>query len=294
VDLQHWQALAAALIRGHLNRLLQDELLAAEARASLKPQEKSVLAYLVREQTQSLRRERGGGSQAELERQLRSDNQNEQRFAKDFEYDLLIQHQIQDKFRARLKTSWKDVRLYFERNPQIFQPPMKATFRRIQVTEENAPAVETIRKALAGGTAFAQAASMPENEYDPAHGGLARDIEFKGTIQQGTFFRSEAWNEAARKLSPGSYTLEPVPGTNAAGKPTLNWIFLESILDTSKSLNDPEVQLRIAKQLDDEALNAALNAYFTKLKTRASFTDIDTMTELLVNLATQRYWMGGS
>lgn len=288
-----WRIFAGALFARQLNLMLQDEVLTAEARAALKPAQKQGIAYFIREQTENERR-RQGGSRAELERSLREKNQNEQRFAKTIETRVLIEVQIEEKFRSRLKTSWKDVRLYYELNPQIYRPPLKARFRQIQVSADKAEAVEKVKSELSAGKPFEQVAALAENEYDRAHGGLAPDREFKGEYSQGEFFASPAWNAAARQLKPAEFTREPIEGTDSIGKKTVNWLYLESIIDSSRSLSDPEVQLSIARRLDQEALDAAINGYISKLKERASFTDIETMASLLVEIAAQRYWASGS
>jgi hypothetical protein len=288
-----WRVWIGTLFRGELERTLQDEVLTADARATLKPEQKQGLKYFVQEQTENQRRS-VGGSQAELERKLREKNQSEQRFAKNIETNILIQLQIEEKFKNRLKTSWKDVRLYYERNPQIFHPPPKARFRQIVVHEEKGDAVAAIREAFASGKPFAEVAQLPANEYDRAGGGLVADREFKGEFAQASLFSAPALNDAAHKLTPGTYTTEPIEVVDGSGKKVFYWLFLESIVDTTRPLSDPEVQLSIAERLDQDAVEAAVNAYIDRLKARASFTDIDAMADVLVEIASERYWPAGS
>jgi hypothetical protein len=288
-----WRAMAAAMFRLQLELTLRDEVLTADARATLKPEQKQGLKYFVQEQTENQRRN-VGGSQAELERKLREKNQSEQRFAKTIESKILIELQIEEKFRNRLKTSWKDVRLYYDRNPQIYHPPPKARFRQIIVHEDKTDEVAAIRDALASGKPFAEAAQLPANEYDRAGGGLMDEREFKGEFSQASLFSVSALNDAAHKLTPGTYTKEPVEVTDASNKKILCWLFLESIVDTTRPLSDPDVQLSIAERLDEDAVDAAVEAYISGLKSRASFTDMDTMVEMLVEIASERYWPAGS
>jgi len=293
VQRQHWRALAASIFHKRLDTLLQDEVLTAEARAALKPQEQAGLRSYVREAAES-RRRATGGSRAELERQLRQQNQTQGRFAKDVETNILIQTQIEDKFRSRLKTSWKDVRLYYDRNQALYHPPPQARFRVIQVDAANVEAVTAVREALAAKKPFKEVASLAANEYKPAEGGLFPDVPFTGEYSEGDFFTAPAMNEAARKLMLHTATQEPVERVEQGGKKTLTWVWLETIIDNTRPLGDPGVQMEITKKLDDEALNAAVNTYVERLKARASYTDIEIMTNLLVDIASERYWPEGS
>lgn len=288
-----WRSLAAAIFRNRLEQMLRDEVLTAEARAELKPDEKHGLQYFVQEQREN-RRRAAGGSKAELERQLRQKNQTEGRFSKDIETQVLIETQVQDKFRSRLKTSWKDVRLYYERNQQTYRPPLKARFRGILIGSDNADGVAEIMKALAAHQPFSEVASLPVNEYRPEEGGLFPDAEFKGPFSQGDFFSASELNAAARTLTKGNATAEPIERLDQSGKKVLMWLYLDDIIDNSRPLSDPDVQMEIVQRLDSEALNIAVNAYIDRLKKRASFTDIETMTQTLVDIATERYWPTGS
>lgn len=293
VQRRQWQALAASIFDKRLRDLLQDEVLTAEARAALKPQEQAGLRNYVREAAES-RRRATGGSQAELERQLRQDNQTQGRFAKDIETRVLIQTQIEDKFKSRLKTSWKDVRLYYKRNDAMFHPPPQARFRVIEVDAGNAESVAGVREALAAKKPFKEVASLPFNQYKPAEGGLFPDTTFSGEYSDGDFFSDRALNIAARKLKLHAATDEPVERVEQGGKKTLTWVWLEAIIDNTRPLSDPDVQMEITKKLDNEALNAAVTTYIERLKARASFTDIEVMTNLLVDIASERYWPEGS
>lgn len=288
-----WRALAGAIFRTRLDSMLRDEVLSAEARAGLKPNEQLGLRAWVREAGES-RRRASGGSKAELDRQLREKNQTEGRWSKDIETTVLIQTQIEDKFKARLKTSWKDIRLFYQRNEQKYRPPPQARFRQIQVAADDADAIATVRDGLKQGKSFIEIASLKINGYNAEEGGLFPDRPITGTYAQGDFFAAPDLNDAARLLKPGTYTPEPIERIDQAGKKSLTWLWLEAIIDNSRPLSDPNVQMEIAKILDDEALNTAVAAYITRLKERASFTDIDTMTGFLVEIASERYWPAGS
>src|SRR5262249_38109006 len=71
-----WLAYAQQKIGFELAQRLRDQLLAEEARASLKPEQKQGLRYMVQEATETARRE-AGGSRAEAQRRLREKSTSE-------------------------------------------------------------------------------------------------------------------------------------------------------------------------------------------------------------------------
>jgi hypothetical protein len=87
------------------------------------------------------------------------------------------------------------------------------------------------------------------------------------------------------KLQPGEFTRPPI---DFSGKKT--WVFLEAIDRRSQPLSDPDVQLTIAMRLDNAAFDAEKRAYIGRLKSRATFSDIEMMSARLAEIAGQRYW----
>ena len=73
-----------------------------------------------------------------------------------------------------------------------------------------------------------------------------------------------------------------------SGKKT--WVYLESIERKTQPLSDPDVQLSIATRLNSAAFDAEKRAYINRLKTRATFSDIEVMSTRLAEIAGQRYW----
>jgi hypothetical protein len=289
-----WLIAADRLFRVRLNGILHDELLAAEARASLKPQERMGLRAWIEEATHAKRRTLGGSS-AELERTLRSDNQDQQRFGKKLEAEILIQKRLEDVVASRVKASWRDIRRYYQRNPDRFQPPARARFRMITIAQDNADGIQAVQSALDRGEPFAEVASRPANEYNASGGGLFGDgnTVIRGPYEQSETFASHEFNQAARALKPGTFTPAPVARQNRAGKVELTWIYLESLTSRVQSLSDPDVQMSIADELTTDAVRDGRNAYIDRLVKRASYNDIDAMAKRLVDIMTERYWPVG-
>ncbi len=282
INRAQWLDFARAAFNSKLNGVLQDELLQAEARASLRPEQQMGLRYLVQEFAEQQRRE-SGGSQAELTRRLSEGGKTVEQAKREREILLLIQYQLDEKIRKRVRVSWKDVRLWYERNYELFNPPAKATFRMIQVPADNAEALARVQGALKGGTPFAEVAATADNAFEPAKGGLWGDQTFTGEYAEATLF-SEPLNTLAQGLQPGAWG-GPV---DFAGART--FLYLDSVEQIRRPLSDRDVQLRIANVLNSMAFESEQRRYIERLKERASFSDLGEMTALLTEIAARRYW----
>jgi hypothetical protein len=278
-----WLSYAKALIGLRLDRDLEDQLLAEEARFSLKPEQKQGLKYLVQEAAESARRE-AGGARAASEQAMREKGMSEREFTQSRESRMLIEYELSEKLRKRIRTSWKDVRLYYERNRAEFNPPPVAHFRRIDVPANKPDDVAAVQAALDAGTPFATVAQMEQNTYRRSAGGTTPDQTFTGDYAQASFFTGPL-ETAAKSLKPGEFNHAPVDvGTDKT------WLFLESIERHNRSLADAETQLLIAGRLNGQAFEAERDNYIKHLKQRATFTDIPTMADELARFAGERYW----
>jgi len=275
---------AEGLFKFLLDRRLENELLAEEARFSLKPEQRQGLKSFVQELTDTTRRQ-AGGSREEAARRLRQrSNLSPEQARKQLESLLLVDLQLNEKIRKRIQVSWKDVQLYYERHPEIYNPPAKVFFRLIRVSTENAEAIARIQAALDSGTPFAEVAATADNIYNRSQGGLADPVPLTGAYQDSDFYPG-ALGAAARGLIVGSWTKEPV----AVGSGTV-WLYLEKIEDSSRPLSNRDVQLSIAKQLNDAALEAAKRDYIQRLRDRASYSDIEVMAKELALIVADRFW----
>lgn len=280
---EEWYRFAQLRFVQKLNRDLADQLLAEEARASLKPEQKQGLKYIVEEASEQARRE-AGGSRAAVQQQLREAGSSETENRRKTEAELLVGYELTEKLRKRIRTSWRDVRLYYDQNPDEFNPPPAAVFRIIQVPAAKPEAVAAIQAALDSGTPFAQAAAMPENTYNAKDGGLTGPRTFRGEFSEESFFAGSL-GDVARTLSEGGFNREPVDfGTDKS------WVYLERIENRARPLTEADVQLLIANRLNAQALDSEYRAYINRLKARATFTDIPSMATKLADIAAARYW----
>jgi hypothetical protein len=282
ISREQWLAFCQRRIGFQLNQELEDQLLAEEARFSLKPEQKQGLKYLVQEAAENARRREG--SHAAAQERMRREGMSEREFTRKQESEMLVGYEVSEKIRKRIRTSWKDVQLYYQRNPQEFNPPPVAHFRRIDVPAAKPDDIAAIQAALDAGRPFDEVSKMPQNTYHRADGGRTPDQTFAGDYDQATFF-SGALADAARTLKPGAYTHTPFDlGSDKT------WLYLESIDAQSRPLSDQTVQLVIANRLFAQAFKAEKDNYIDKLKQRATFTAIPDMASQLTDVAAARYW----
>jgi hypothetical protein len=279
-----WLLFARASFTSKLEGLLEDELLQAEARASLRPEQQQGLRYMVQEFGQQERR-RHGGSQAELSRSLRegAEPKTEQQLRREREAAILIGYQIDERIRKRIRVSWKDVRLFYERNFEAFNPPATATFRMIQVPASDPEALDRVETALRAGAPFEEVARSLDNRHDRENAGFWGALQFSGDYAQATLF-NEPLNSAARALTPGAWA-GPLDfaGTKA-------FLFLEKVDQRSRPLSNPHVQLALANALNQQAFDHERRKYIGRLKDRASYSPIDEMAARLTQIAASRFW----
>jgi hypothetical protein len=283
-----WLDDSTKLIRDWLEATLIDELLQAEARASLRPEQQMGLRHMVQDWSENVRRE-SGGSRAAAERLAQEQNKTIRQMERERESVILIGYQLDEKIRKRVRVSWKDVRLYYERNADAYNPPARARYRIIRVPRANAEAVARVQQMLDAGTPFATVAAMPENTFRRDEGGLRTpDVQFTGEYATAEIDLAPALVQAARRLEPGQWTAQPVEQGDHQ-----TWIFLEQIVRQNRPLSDRDVQLEIAARLNNTAVNTERAAYIERLKQRASFTDLDEMARRLAEIAAERYWPRG-
>jgi hypothetical protein len=280
-----WLRQAREHIYGHLFQLLQDELLQAEALASLRPEQRMGLRYFVQEMSENKRRE-AGGSRAAAERRLREETEHQtlQHAAREREAKLLVEHQLRERIRHRVRVSWKDVQLYYERNSDLYNPPSTARFRMIRVPASNSEGVQKVQESLESGIPFATVAATAENTYQRERGGLRPEVKFTGNYATAEM-DLPGMLEAAQRLRPGEWTRQPVEYQGDK-----RWLYLESIQSTSRPLSNPDVQREIADLLTQSGFEAELALYIMRLQERASYTDLEEMTQRLVEIASERYW----
>ncbi|MCW5775646.1 MAG: hypothetical protein KIS87_04270 [Phycisphaeraceae bacterium] len=272
-----WRALAENEIAERLRSELKDQLLLAEARASLTPQERAGLrAFLERFESDVV--SGAAGSRTLAERQLAEERGiTLEEARREREQVVLIQEQFRREIASRVQVPWRDIRLVYERNQSVFNPPPRAVFRQIRVRTADAGAIEQVGAALESGAPFDEVADLEVNERrDPV------ERELTGPFEEESFFGLDALNEAARGLVPGAWA-----GPIQAGAFTY-WVFLKDVRSGTMSLYD--AQLLIQDELYSRRLREEETKYLYKLIRRSGMEDFANIVKRLTDVAEVWYY----
>jgi hypothetical protein len=287
-----WKVEAREDIRRALLDKVRDELVLAEARASLTPDQKKGLFYFIAQLRDDLI-SGAGGSEATVDESLREREGKglDEKVKEDLDTKL-VQREIYQRVASKINVSWKDVQLEYERRADEFNPPPKAILRMIWLPADKSELIEqfTTQIAAAGSTTgeFKKVAETDGNLFNSGQGGLAERVFKKDQYSSGDFFPAKELNEAARQLSVGG-TIGPIQTVGA--NPNLKrvaWIHLDSI-DTPPPKTLYDVQLSLTRELREKRFKEESQKYLEKILNQGSFSDVKDMTDKLVAIATDRF-----
>ncbi|MGQ0627156.1 MAG: peptidylprolyl isomerase [Phycisphaerales bacterium] len=282
-----WRRSAAEIIGGELRRQVQDDLLLAEARAALSPEERQGLIFFVNRLRENITSSYQG-SEILADEELRKEGLSLEGKVTREQQDILVRTLFQRYVGPRVNPSFRDVQRAYDRNFIKYNPVPVAKLRMIWVPADGKHDAEVaqVNDLLAQGKPFAEVASMPLNQFGSKDGGLTPEKQLSKPYAEMRLFEDAALNDAAHKLSPGTYTGPfDYPRVKA-------WMYLESITQApGRPLED--VQLEIMSELRSEKFNSEANRFFMRLRERASVTNEVEMITTLVTIAEERYLIAG-
>jgi hypothetical protein len=267
-------------IIGIITNEVRDELILAEAQASLPLEVRQGLFYFLGKIQQNLVSTQAGSELQADEAIRESTGRTLQQEARDRLERELITSELRAKVIPRVNVPWRLIRQEYERNYDKYNPPGTAILRVIAVPAADADAVRQAEQAIAAGT-FADAAAMEFNTFLRSTGGLV-SRELEGPYQDAPFFADPAMNAAAQTLSPGQTS----PPTRWDDK--IVWIHLQAI-DQEPGISLYDAQLEIETSLRDRKFVQERNIYFERLLERGSFTRIESMVQETMAIAVERY-----
>lgn len=280
-----WRAFATQHIRVALDAQIANTLLREEALASLAPEKQQGLRYLLDNYRQTLISRRGGGSETRLQRKL--EEQAGRTLSEELDLareQILIEEVALGRLKDSTVISMADVRNFYERNYEKFNPPPTAHLCAIQVSAGDAEAIERINLRLEAEEPFAQVAAAPYNFFQRDSGGR-RVYEIHDSYESTPLFTGQGYEEldrAARSLRVGQWA-GPIPIGNY-----LWWVHLERIEEVRFSFYD--MQLFLEQYMSSVRQNEAKNRLIRQLQENASFTSQPEMVQRLVNIAAEWYW----
>lgn len=283
--LEQWQAFARREIERELATFVEDELLRAEALASLTPaQKQGLFAFVERVQQDLVAQNRGSREQA-ARRLFQEEGTTIEQFTAQRRERELINFQLETQVNKRVSVTWRDIQQAYERNFDQFNSPPTFRFRLIRAFTDAPENVEAVRAALAAGTPFADVAATEANINDRANKGLVIR-EVKGDINETRFFPNDALDAAAKEIQVGEIRGPIDLGTSQA------WITLEAIDQRQVPLY--QAQLGIENVLRENRQNVERARYIDRLKSRANISDPEETVDRLVEIATQRFYTAGA
>ncbi len=269
MEREEFRAFASDLIRQRLAGELKDELLYAEIQSELTPQEKAGLRQVLQNAQQEQIR-RTGGSVTLAERQLQDANdQTIDSFIRDRERQILVAEKYRREIDDKVQVSQRDIRLFYERNSEQFNPPPVATIHRVRLSARNTDAIAEVQRRIAAGEPFPEIALIEDNTMSEPF----TEREIDGPISEYEFYSVESLNEAAQQLAVGR-TIGPIEHGSS-----VSWLHMSDLEDRSISLYD--AQLIIENQLRAEQRRQLEQRYIFKLIRRAGLAEFD---EIVANL----------
>lgn len=273
-----WTRSVAARIQEMLRLRVENDLMLAEARESLTPEQRRGIHFVLNELRGSVVREHGGGSALLAEQRMQKTLDEAVGEKLD---EILLKEELRNKIWPLVQVTYRDVKLRYRRDFEKYNPPSQATFRVIWAPAEPSDTPGTVAERLAAGEAFEAIAAEDFNRY-PDDGLVTRS--FRGELAAQTlFFNAVAGlNEAARQLEPGQ-----VAGPIEFPDGTVAWVKLES-LESPAPISLYEAQLAIEEELRRERWARERQRYIDRIRGKGSYTSEEEMaTHLTIIGATQ-------
>lgn len=286
-DRRAWDRVASEVIGAALVDRVRNELLLAEARAMLTPeQRRGLLAFMtnIRENIAA----RFGGSPELAGERLREAAPElyatlDERVKE--ERDLAMLRMLLDKHvTPRIIVSWRDVQNEYERNIERFQPPPTATVRLIRVPASDEARIAEVDSALREGRAFADIAASELNDFLRSAGGRLDPVRIEGSLADTQLVTFPNVDAAARRLEPGSFAGPIRDGAS------VYWVLLEEIRQ-SPGVSLEEAQLELQSTLRQRRERRESERFFREIFERGSKTDIEQMAARLLEIAGDRIFV---
>jgi len=275
---QQWRVVAEDHIRTGLNTMIEQELLRAEAMSTLTPDQRVGLFRILDRVSDDLA-SKSGGSLTAASQKLQ--DMTVQDYLQEAEVAQLVGFQLQKSVNSRVNVSWRDIKQWYETHPEEYNAPPKARFRLVQISKRNPEAIEAFTTALAEGkTPFEELAKQSVNANNPSEGGLEEKV-LTGERGAMEFYGNAELNKAAQTVEVGK-TVGPITYGNYAA-----WLHLEEIVDGYKALYDQ--QILIEAYLKALKTHTEKQKYIARLRSKATVTSTDEMTQRLLAVAENRY-----
>lgn len=281
---RQWAQFAREEINRALRTRVVNELLLAEARASLTPEQRKGLLAFIENFRETLVSQNQGSEEIAERNLLEQEGATLDQKARELLDQELLRMQLRKALADQVQVSWREVEIEYERRKDEFQPPPTITLRMIRIPADDLERRRRVEEALAKGEPF-EAVARRQSAWNPEGGGLyPRDGALQldaPSLAEANIFGPAPLNDAARSLSPGAWT-GPIEFNGS-----LHWLYLERVERRSVSLFD--AQLQLYNELRNRRLQEAEQRYLEELISRGSLTNLARMEQRLLAFAIERY-----
>lgn len=280
-DARRWSTEARSLIAARVRLMVDEELVLAEARSSLSPEQRQGLFSFLGRIQENMVAQQGGSAVAADEAARATTGRSLTQTTRDKLDEVLIREEVRQRIGARLLVTWRQIQLEYEREADKYNPKPIAMLRLVAIPATNAEAVEQVKSRLAAGEEFEAVSDIPANSLRGEAGLLAQPI--KGSLAETTLVGIEPLNQAARTLQVGGMA-GPVTHDGAVW-----WVKLARI-EQPPAVSLYDAQLEIESALLDKRKEVELARYSNRLRSRGNFSRVEDMVEKLMVIASERYW----
>ncbi len=285
-----WQRDAVSAVRNKLQNETVQELMLAEARSVLSPEERRGLLFFLSNIRENLVSQSGGSAEAANARLAEMEEGSLDIRARN-ERDLALLQMVYQRFiLPRVNVSWRDVQVEYERQYERFNPLGKATVRMIWADPRDTAKIEQIKNQLASKPFAEVASDRGLNAFLPSDGGKY-ELELTGReIKDVKPFKFAELNTLFASLT------EKVPAGPVTYRDTEQrrdvtaWMVLERV-DRPESQTLKQAQLELYRELRTRKLDEESRRFVSRIKEKGTATSEDEMIAKLVNIAAQRFFL---
>ena len=266
------------VIPDRLWAIVMNTLILAEAERDMTDQDQFRLRNILKEKKEELLRQAlGSVTIANVRTRERTGRGLKEELAEQRKA-IIVNRYVHQKLWPKVDVTRRDIERYYLAHPDEFNEPPGRKIRMIRTSSpRNA---ERIDELLASGEPFVDVATMPLNETNRESGGLHSERASGDRI-----FGIEPLNEAVLRLAEGEHSPRITVGDKYA------WLFVERIHPGSQvTLQDG--QQSIKERLQRMEYTQLFNEYRDKLRREGSFTPVEQMTAVMVDVATSLYAVG--
>jgi len=272
-------AQAYPLIQRQLAELVKNELVYAEAEASLTDNERVGLIHFLQQLEGDVTRERG--RVAQNERMMAETGLGVDEVLELERRRQLVLFKIQSAIRKRVIISWRDVQRYYRDHQAEFNPPASIQLRLLSVKADDAALRKEIEQSLAEGYLFSTLAEE-HSTILASRGGLMEPVLLSQGVDGTALTAWPEVDQVARTLKKGECGGPVIVGDRAI------WTCVENLDDGSgRSLYD--VQHEIESRLFQDRYREQEQKYLAELFARGNMDDFENMAILLLDIAMQRW-----